>query len=42
VQPNNITECDEQMVRRLIEKGTVYEGRFTVEFKSGLMADMEL
>jgi len=31
----------EQLVRRLIEKVTVYEDRFTVEFKSGMTVDVE-
>jgi site-specific DNA recombinase len=31
---------DEQLVRRLIEKVTVYEDKFTVEFKSGLTVDV--
>ena len=35
-QPAAITEFDDQLVRRLIEKVTVYEDRFTVVFKSGL------
>lgn len=40
-QPTAITEYDEQLVRRLIEKVTVYEDRFTVEFKSGVTVDVE-
>lgn len=32
---------DEQLVRRLVEKVTVYEGRLTVEFKSGVEIDVE-
>jgi site-specific DNA recombinase len=36
-----LTEYDEQLVRRLIEKVTVYEDKFTVEFKSGLTVDVE-
>ena len=40
-QPTTITEYDEQLVRRLIEKVTVYEDKFTVEFKSGLAVDVE-
>ena len=40
-QPTSITEYDEQLVRRLIEKVTVYEDKFTVEFKSGVMVDVE-
>src|SRR5574344_292146 len=34
-QTQNITEYDEQLVRRLIEKITVYEEKGTVEFKFG-------
>jgi site-specific DNA recombinase len=34
-----LTEYDEQLVRRLIEKVRVYEDKFTVEFKSGLTVD---
>jgi site-specific DNA recombinase len=40
-QPTAITEYDEQLVRRLVEKVTIYEGKFTVEFKSGLTVDVE-
>ncbi len=36
-----ITDYDEQLIRRLIEKVTVYEGKFTVEFKSGVTVDVE-
>lgn len=32
-QPTTITEYDEQLIRRLIEKVTVYANKFTVEFK---------
>lgn len=35
-------EYDEQLVRRLVEKVTVYEDRALVEFKSGLETDVEL
>lgn len=35
-QPTALTEYDEALVRRLVEKITVYEDKFTVEFKSGL------
>ena len=35
-----VTEYDEKLVRRLIEKVTVYEDRFSVEFKSGVMVDV--
>ena len=40
-QPATIIEYDEQLIRRLIEKVTVYEDKFTVEFKSGLTVDVE-
>ena len=36
-----LTKYDEQLVRRLIEKITVYEDKFTVEFKSGLTVDVD-
>ena len=39
-QPTAITGYDEQLIRRLIEKITVYENKFTVEFKSGVMVDV--
>jgi site-specific DNA recombinase len=40
-QSTAITEYEESLIRRLIEKVTVYEDRFTIEFKSGLVADLE-
>lgn len=40
-QPTEVLEYDEQLVRRLIEKVTVYEERFEVEFKSGMKVDVE-
>ena len=40
-QPTALTKYDEQLVRRLIEKVTVYEDKFTVEFKSGVTVDVE-
>ena len=39
-QPTALTEYDEALVRRLIEKVTVYEDKFIVEFKSGLTVDV--
>lgn len=39
-QTQKITEYDEQLVRRLIEKITVYEEKVTVEFKSGTSIDV--
>ncbi|AIQ62444.1 integrase [Paenibacillus stellifer] len=40
-QPTTITEYNEQLVRRLIEKVTVHEDRYLVEFKSGVTVDVE-
>ncbi len=37
----SLAEYDEQLVWRLIEKVTVYEDKFTVEFKSGLTVDVD-
>ena len=39
-QSTALTEYDEPLVRLLIEKVTVYEGKFTVEFKSGVTVDV--
>ena len=39
-QPTALTEYDESLVRRLIEKVTIYEDKFTGEFKSGLTVDV--
>ncbi len=36
-QPTEVAEYDEKLVRRLVEKVTVHEDGFTVEFKSGVM-----
>ena len=40
-QPTAITEYDELLVRRLIEKVTIYEDKFIVEFKSGVTVDVK-
>ena len=40
-QSTEVTEYDELLVRRLIEKVTVYDERFEVEFKSGAKVDVE-
>ena len=40
-QFTEVTEYDELLVRRLIEKVTVYDERFEVEFKSGTKVDVE-
>ena len=39
-QPTVIKEYDEKLVRRLIDKVTVYEDRFEVVFRSGVMVDV--
>jgi site-specific DNA recombinase len=39
-QKTNITEFAEADVRKLIQKITVYEDNFTVEFKSGISIDI--
>lgn len=41
-QTQEITEYSEALVRRLIEKITVFDERVTVEFKSGLSVDVEV
>ena len=40
-QSTEVTEYDELLVRRLIEKVTVYEERFEVEFKSRAKVDVK-
>ncbi|MBM7854009.1 hypothetical protein JOC37_000381 [Desulfohalotomaculum tongense] len=40
-QPTALTEYDEPLVRQLIEKVTVYEDRFTVEFKSSVTVNVD-
>lgn len=40
-QPTDITEFDETLVNRLIEKVTVFEDKFIVEFKSGVALKIE-
>ena len=40
-QETDITEFDEALVKKLIEKITVFEDHFTVEFKSGINVDIE-
>ena len=36
-----MTEYDEQMVRRLIEKITVFNNKLIFEFKSGMTLDLK-
>ncbi len=40
-QPTDITEFDKPLVRRLIARITVFENRFTVDFKSCLTIDIK-
>ena len=40
-QKTDITEFNEALVKKLIEKITVYADHFTVEFKSGLTIEIE-
>ena len=40
-QSTTLIKYDEQLVRRLIEKVTIYEDKSTVEFKSGLTVDVD-
>lgn len=40
-QSTALTEYDKQLVRRLIDKVTVFEDKFTVEFKSGVTVDVD-
>lgn len=37
----NQEQKNDMIIRRLIEKVTVYEDKFTVEFKSGITIDIE-
>lgn len=40
-QETDITEFDEALVKKLIEKITVFTEHFTVEFKSGITIEIE-
>ena len=40
-QETDITEVDEALVKKLIEKITVFADHFTVEFKSGITINIE-
>lgn len=39
-QSCELEEYDEQLVRRLIEKVTVFDDKLTIEFKSGVEIDV--
>jgi len=40
-QPTFLIDYDEQLVLRLIEKITICEDKFTVEFKSGVTVEVK-
>ena len=40
-QKTDITQFDEALVKKLIEKITVFADHFTVEFKSGITIEIE-
>lgn len=40
-QISRITEYNERLVKRLMQKITVFENHFTVAFKSGVSIDIE-
>lgn len=39
-QMDRISEYDEQIVRKMIEKITIYDDKFVIEFKSGTSLDV--
>ena len=39
-QMGRISEYDEQLVRKMIEKITIYDDKFVIEFKSGTSLDV--
>ena len=39
-QMDRISEYDEQLVRKMIEKITIYDDKFVIEFKSGTSLDV--
>jgi len=41
-QTEAITEYSKALVRRFIEKITIYDEKLTMEFKSGLKIDVEM
>jgi len=41
-QTGDITEFDDKLVRKLVEKAIVYDDRLVVEFKSGLEIEVKL
>jgi site-specific DNA recombinase len=41
-QTGDITEFDDKLIRKLVEKAVVYDDRLEVEFKSGLEIEVNL
>jgi hypothetical protein len=41
-QTGDISEFDDKLVRKLVEKAIVYDDRLMVEFKSGLEIEVKL
>jgi hypothetical protein len=41
-QTGDITEFDDKLVRKLVEKAIAYDDRLMVEFKSGLEIEVNL
>lgn len=41
MQPNEITEFDENLVKHLLTKVTVFEGKLVFEFKSGVIVEVK-
>ena len=41
-QPSELESYDDNLTRRLIQKVTVYEDKYTVEFKPGITVDIEM
>ena len=41
-QTGDISEFDDKLVRKLVEKAIVYDDRLVVEFKSGLEIEVNL
>jgi hypothetical protein len=42
MQTGDITEFDDKLVRKLVEKAIVYDDRIVVEFNSGLEIEVNL
>ena len=42
MQSGIITEYDDKLTRQLVEKITVFEGKFQVAFKSGVDLEVEI